>query len=155
MIEKRGDGWRARVWWRDPEGKRHCLSRQCRTRADAKTAEGELLAEKTRREAGIPADSDEKTFRELVSEYEQWRGCRQRVLEKNESHMTYRLQSISDLPVSRITRPVLASLQREIEGDGYSTAVRNECIQRAANSSLKKVSFFSARKKAPAFFRLP
>lgn len=129
MIEKRGDGWRARVWWRDPEGKRHCLSRQCRTRAEAKVAEGELLAEKAKLEAGVPSDSDEETFRDLVSEYEQWRGCRQRVLEKNESHMTYRLQSIADLPVSRITRPVLASLQREIEGSRYSTAVRNECLQ--------------------------
>jgi len=129
MIEKRGDGWRARVWWHDPAGRRHCMSRQCRTRAEAKSAEGELLAEKSRREAGVPADDSAKTFRELVAEYESWRGCRTRVREKNQSHLTYRLQSIADLPVDRITRPVLAELQRTIEGMEFSTVVKNEGVQ--------------------------
>ena len=129
MIEKRGSKWRASVEYVGTDGHRHRLTRTVDTRRDAKTAEAELLAERAKILSGVPADSEEQTFRGLVAEYERWRGCRTRVLEKNASHLKYRLAGIADMKVSAITRPVLARLQGEIEQSDYSTAVRSETIQ--------------------------
>ena len=129
MIERRGSRWRASVEYIGTDGHRHRLTRTVATRRDAKGAEAELLAERARILSGVPTDSEEQNFRVLVAEYEKWRGCRSRVLEKNASHLTYRLQSIADMKVSAITRPVLARLQGEIEQSDYSTAVKNECVQ--------------------------
>lgn len=131
-VSRRGASWQARVEYRDAAGRIHKLTGTAPTKSEARVIESELLRKRDMMRRGGDGTADSAhvpTFADMLAAYADWRGCGERVREKQMAHIQYRLQDIAGMHMDQITRATLSDLQRSIAGSDYSSAVRNETIQ--------------------------
>ena len=96
------------------------MKRGFQTKRDAKIAEAELMQE---------SNPSNKTFHQIADEHAKYMQFSDEVAKKHIAHYTIRFADLYDMPINKITIPMLVDWQNKLSETAFATRTKNDTIQ--------------------------